>query len=53
MEAMGTFHDRPAVVFAARAVARLKIDLLPSSLTDIRDVQITSQTVKGETPRVA
>src|SRR5918996_484270 len=48
-----SFHYIPAIIFTARTVRSLKIYLFDITLSNVTNVNIMGQTVKGETPRVA
>ena len=50
---MKTFHDTPAVVFAAGAVGGLEVHFFPGILAYISDVEVAGLAVEGETPGVA
>src|SRR5436190_19217136 len=50
---MRCLEDRPAVVLASLARRRAKVDLLPSVLADVTDVQVARGTIETESPKIA
>src|SRR5688572_13198993 len=51
--ALRTFHNPPAVIFAARAVKMLKIDLFKIILSNVSDKNVARLSVEGEAPRIS
>src|SRR5262245_10778912 len=51
--ALRALHPVPAVVLAARARGRLKVDLLARTLPDVADVQVAGLAVEAEPPGIA
>src|SRR5690606_23761961 len=53
LEAVGAFHQAPAVVFAAGAVGRLEVDLFEPVLADVGYPHVAGFAVEREAPGVA
>src|SRR5438552_4454198 len=53
VEAVRRFHATPAVILTADTCGRLKVDLFPQILTDIRDEQVSGVAIESESPRIA
>ena len=53
VKTQAAFHYPPAIILTPRAVGWLKIDLFTRRLTNISDVKIVGQTIKGYPPGIA